>query len=178
MFVDVLAAFILPGAPLSLVAGAGISIPSAVYDLAGVGVGVPMPNIIGTPTTFGTDFGIGGLEPELVCTIGTALATSNSCTINLALQAAPDDGTNNPGTWQTLEETGSLTAAQCPANTRIARYKFPPAFPANLRPRFMRLLAQVPAATNFTAGTIANAFFTVVRDDYGVAQAARNYTVQ
>lgn len=182
MFVDAGAAFVLPGAPLSLVAGAGINIPSAVYDLSGFGVGVTDTNTLGVSNTgvitkFGTDFGIGALKPQLVVTIGTALTTANSATLNLALQAAADDGTNNPSTWQTLEETGALTAAQCAANTRIMRLSFPPNFPANLRPRFMRLLAQVPAATNFTAGTIASAFITVVPDEYGIGQAARNYWV-
>jgi hypothetical protein len=185
MRTDALVTFVPPGGPLSLVAGAGVNIPSNVVDLLGLGVGVPATqgNIIGTVynNQFAIDMGIGSNRLLLDCVIGTALATSNSCTLNLAMQGAPDTGTTGgylPGTWQTLVETGALTAAQCPANTRIARFDWPPSFPeSSPPPRFIRLLAQVPASTNFTAGTILLAVATSARDDFAQKYAARNFSV-
>lgn len=173
-------------APLSLVAAAGVNIPSNVIDQLGLGVGqspAGAGQIIGTTFNqqFGTDFGIGDDRLLLDIVIGVGLVTANACTLNLALQGAPDTGLTGgwlPGTWQTLVETGPLTAAQCVANTRIARFDWPPSFPETMPPpRFIRLLAQVPAAENFSAGTIAFALATSARDDMAQRYAARGYSV-
>ncbi len=186
MRTDALVAPIPLSAPLSLVAGAGINIPSNVVDLLGAGVGVSPAStgqIIGTTFNqqFGTDFGIGDDRLLLDIVIGTGLVTANACTLNLAFQGAPDTGLTGgwlPGAWQTFVESGPLTAAQCAAGTRIARFDWPPSFPENQPPpRFVRLLAQVPAGENFTAGTIAFALATTARDDWAQRYSARNYAV-
>lgn len=186
MILDSQLSFVPVGAPLSLVGAAGASIPSTnVIDLLGQGVGTAPANIIGNAALFGTDVGVGGrVRPELNVVIGTAAVTANSATLDLALQAAPDTGAAGgylPGTWQTLEESGPLTAAQLTAGQVIMRLPFPPAFPSSffggLRPRFLRLLAQVPSGTNFTAGTIASATVTMVRDDQTNKIATKNFIV-
>jgi hypothetical protein len=59
----------------------------------------------------------------------------------------------------------------------FARFPFLPVFPSTLRPRFLRLLFSPAAATNFTAGTVAAAIVTVVRDDQANKQAAKNFSV-
>lgn len=178
IFIDSLTGFVQPGAPLSLVAGDGVDIQSSVYDLLGVGVGVAPPAIIGTASTFGADPGVGAFQPELVIAIGTACTTGNSATLTVQLQAAADDGTNNPSTWTTIIQSPAMTAAQLVANTVIARYKWPPVFPATLRPRFFRLNFHVATSTHFTAGTIAYATIAPVRDDYSQgALQPRNYVV-
>jgi hypothetical protein len=182
MITDRLLAFVPIGAPLSMVAGAGVSVPSGVIDLLGIGVGVAPTSIIGTPATFGAPdaMGVGGLRPELVVAVGTAFVTATAATLNLALQGAPDTGVGGgflPGTWQTLEETGPLTAAQLTANTVIMRLPWVPPFPFNERPRYLRLLGQMPAATDFTAGTIGYAVVSTVRDDLFNLQAAGNFVV-
>lgn len=186
MRVDALLAFVPINGNLSLVAAAGVDIPSTnVIDFLGLGVGVVAPNadsgypIIGTPTTFGAPdaMGVGGMRPELNVTIGTALATATAATLSVAFQLATDDGTGNPGTWNTIAQSGEITAAQGVANTTIARFPWLPPFPETLRPRFARLLFQVPAATLFTAGTIASALVTTVRDDWFQKYAAKNYNV-
>lgn len=145
----------------------------------GGGVGTAVTNIIGRAALPGQmdGMGVGGIRPELNVTVGTALATSSSATLNVAFEAAADDGSNQPDTWYTLVETGELTAAQCAAETVIARLPWLPPFPANLRPRFLRLLFKVPAGTTFTAGTISSALVTTVRDDQFNKQASSNYTV-
>ena len=182
MITDGQLALIPIGFPLSLVAGAGVSVATNPLDLMGVGAGLPPPNIIGTVATWGTDFGVGARHrPELEVAIGTAFTTANSATLNLALQAAPDPGAGGnwtPTTWTTIYETGAITAANLTAGQTVMRGPILPVFPKTLRPRFLRLLGQVPAATNFTAGTLAFALWTWVRDDVASAfNAARNYTV-
>lgn len=184
---DALLAFVPIGGNLSLVAAAGVDVPSTnVIDLLGLGVGVVAPNttsgnpIIGNTTVFGQADaqGVGGIRPELNVTIGTALvADTGTPTLNVQLQAAADDGTGNPSTYQTIGESGTITVAQGTANTLVARLPWLPPFPENLRPRFLRLNFEIPAGTNFSAGTIASALVTTVRDDWFQRQAAKNYTV-
>lgn len=179
MMTDALAMFVPIGGNLSLVAGAGINVPSTlVYDILGLGVGVaPTNDIIGAVTVFGSDTGLGGMKAQVEAVIGTAPTTSNSATLNVAFQGAIDNGSAQPGTWNTFVETGPIAVANLTAGTVIARFDWPPAFPANLQPRFLRLLFQVPAATNFTAGTISSAIVTLVRDDYGIKFQPKNYVV-
>ena len=190
MISDALLAFVPIGAPLSLVGGAGISIRSQVIDLLGLGVGVaPTERIIGTPTTFGQAdaMGVGGLRPELNVTIGTSLVAVNGALLNVALQAAADQGAAGgyqPSTWNTLGESGAISAANAVANTVVARLPWLPPFPANLRPRYLSLLfSPLPAvatpgtAANFSAGTIASALVVPCRDDEFQKYAAKNYTV-
>jgi hypothetical protein len=177
---DAQLAFVPLGAPLSLVGATGASFPSAVIDLLGQGAGTAPTNIIGTASTFGTDFGIGDDRPLLNVVVGTGLVTGDSATLNVAFQLAPDSGSSGgfqPGAWQTVAETSALTAAQCPANTRVARFDWPPAFPENLQPRYARLLFTTPSGTQFSAGTIASALVTPARDDQSNRYAARNYVV-
>lgn len=181
MITDALLNFVSPNGPdLSLVAGLGISIPSpGIIDLLGGGVGTPITGYTGTATLPGQAdaHGVGKERPELVVAIGTAVTTVTAATLNVQLQGAPDDGTNNPGTWQTLGESGALTAAQLTANQVIARLPWLPPFPQNLRPRFLRLNFSIPAATAFTAGTINYATVTTVRDDPFQMQAAKAYSL-
>jgi hypothetical protein len=182
MRTDALLNFIAPGAPLSMVAGAGVNIASGVLDLAGVGVGVAPPNIIGQATYFGAPdaMGVGMLRPELVVAVGTALTTSTGATLNAALQGAADTGASGgyqPGTWYTSEETGPLTTAELTAGTFIMRFPWVPPSLVTLRPRFLRLLFQIPAGDSFTAGTIGWATVTTVRDDQFNKYAAGNYAV-
>jgi hypothetical protein len=178
MRLDALLNFVQPGAPLSLVGSAGVAIPSTnTIDLLGVGSGNASSNIIGNVTTFGSDTGVGGYKnPEIQINIGTALVTATSATLNVAFQGAPDNGSNAPGTWQTFAETGPITAAQGTAG-QIIRMDWPVAFPANEQPRFVRLLFQVPAGADFTAGTVSSALVVPARDDWNERNAARNYVV-
>jgi len=182
MRIDSQLSFVPLGSPLSLVGAAGVAIPSTnTIDLLGYGVGVaPNQSIIGNVTNFGADEGIGAFRPELEVAIGTAATTSNSATLNVQFQAAADTGAAGgylPGTWNTLIETGYIAASSLTAGQIIARFPWVPAFPANLRPRFLRLNFQPLTATNFTAGTIAFALVTFVRDDQANKFAAKNYTV-
>lgn len=179
MIIDQSLALVPIQSPLSMVAGAGISIASNVLDLLGMGQGVAPASIIGTLSVFGGDFGIGMVRPVLDIATGVAFATATAATLNVALQMAADTGAAGgylPGAWNTLIETGPITAANLTAQTTIFRAPFVPVFPLSLRPRYVRLLFQVPAATSFTAGTIAFALVVVGRDDLANKNMARNFT--
>ena len=181
MLLDALLAFIPAGTPVSLVAAAGVDIPSTnVVDLLGAGEGTLVTNIWGNSTLPGQAdaMGVGNVRPELVVAMGAAaVAGAGTATLNVQLQAAPDNGSGSAGTWQVLGESGELTIAQLTAATIIARLPWLPPFPVNLRPRFLRLNFAIPAGTDFSAGTIAFAQVTQARDDWFVGQAAKNYTM-
>jgi len=179
MFLDSQLNFVAPGASLSCVGATGASFPSNVIDILGSGQGTAPQNIIGNASLFGADMGIGDNRPLIQATIGTAFATSGSATLNMQFQGAPDTGSAGsyaPGTWQTFQETGTVTAAQLTAG-QVLRMDFPAAFPANQRPRYFRLLFTTPSGQQFTAGTIAAAFITPDRDDAANKYAVNNFTV-
>lgn len=149
---------------------------SSIVDILGQGVGTAPQNIIGKRTLFGSDTGIGGLRPQLEVLLGTAFAGGTS--INVAFQAAADlgvGGNYQPDTWNTLVETGAIALARLTAAQVLARFDWPPAFPANLNPRYLSLLF-TPVGV-FTAGTIAFAPVTMVRDDQANKFATSNFTV-
>ena len=176
MILDALLSFVPIGGNLAIL---GAAVPSTnVIDLLGEGVGVAPQSIIGNPTVFGAPdaMGVGGPRPELVVSVGTAFLGGTS--LNVALQGAIDTGAAGnyqPGAWNTFEETGAVLLANLTANQLIMRLPWVPPFPPNLRPRYLRLLF-TPAGT-FTAGTIAFALVTLVRDDNFSKYGARNYSV-
>lgn len=180
MYLDTLNNPLTPGSPQTLVGGAGVSIQIGnVVDLLGLGAGVATTGLyIGTAATWGTDFGIGAVKMQLQVVIGTAATTSTSATLDLYWQFAADNGSNQPSTWNTCAATGPIAVGSLTANKIIWRPDFPPSFPDNLEPRFMRLLAVVPAATNFTAGTILYAILVPARDDTAEKFAQKNYVTQ
>jgi hypothetical protein len=180
MITDALTSFLGLGANQSMVGAAGVNIQIGnVIDLLGIGVGVPPNSIIGNVTTFGSPdaAGVGGMRPELNVTVGTTFTTATAATLDIALEGAPDLGapTYQPGTWSILGTSGAIAVANLTANTVVMRLPWLPPFPANLRPRYLRLLGIIPAATDFTAGTIASALVTFVRDDQFQRYAANNF---
>jgi hypothetical protein len=180
MRIDSSLAFVPYGAPLSCVGVTGASFTSSVIDLLGSGVGTPPANIIGNATVFGEDIGVGGTgpQPTLIVSVGTAFVTANSGTLNVQLQAAVDTAvTFQPGTWITLVETGAIAASNLTAGEILARYDMPPAFPPGTLPRYLRLNFSTATGTSFSAGTIAFAYPTYVRDDQANKYAASNYKV-
>ena len=73
------------------------------------------------------------------------------------------------------ERARSTPAADLTAGQVLARFDFPPAFPAGFRPRYLSLL--FTSLGTFTAGTIAAAPVTMVRDDQANKFAPANYSV-
>lgn len=176
MITDQLLAFLPPASNIAITS---VDVASNVIDLLTLGIGVTSANggvIIGqTRTVFGADTGIGGVKPLVECAVGTSFATSAGATLNTKFQGAVDDGTGNPGTWQTFMETGGDTAAQLAAGKFFGRFDWPPAFPDSFQPRFLRLLFSPSAA--FTAGTVAYAVVTMGRPDLANRYMGKNFAV-
>lgn len=169
MFIDVAAAF-SPFAPYGSPQTLAVTTSTAstnVYDVTGAGVGNTPSVTWGTSATFGADMGIGdGMAlPSVRVVITTGLSTTNSATLNVALQSAPDDGTNNPGTWSTVVETGAYTTSELTANT-VLRLPMAHRHSGQPLPRFYRLLYQLPASTAFSAGAVSAGI--VIGDDSSV----------
>lgn len=180
---DALLNFVPVGGNLSLVGPASSVFLSQVVDQLGVGVGIAPPSIIGNQSNFGQDGGVGGLRPELFIGIGTAVVATASSTLKIAFQGAADPGaagnwTPASSAWTDIVSQDNIAAANLTANAIPARFPWLPTMPPNLRPRFYRLAFTVSALGAFTAGTIAFAAVTTVRDDYAARYAQKNYSVQ
>lgn len=175
MLIDSLVSFVPIGSPINLSGGTAAS---NVVDLLGLGSGViPSERIIGQnggTYYFGEDAGIGGIKPQVQVNLGT-VAPAGGTSLNIQFQGASDTSNGNPGTWTTYVETGVILLAALSANEIVARFDFPPSFPANAHPRFLRLNFVIAGV--FTAGTIASAIVTMDRDDYSIAYQAKNYVV-
>ncbi len=177
MILDALVSFTALGVPLSLVAGDGVATASSVIDLLGQGVGTAPANIIGNRALFGEDAGIGGKRAQVEVLVAVAGVTGNSATLNVAFQASADTAvTYQPAAWTTLVETGPIAVGLLTLGQILARFDFPPAFPANLNPRYLRLLFSPAAATHFTALSVM-APVTMVRDDQANRYMSNNYAV-
>jgi hypothetical protein len=140
---------------------------SSIIDLAGVGSGnAPNMRFGVQSSVFGEDIGIGdGASPPVIaCIVGTAFAASGAGTLQVALQTAPDNGSNAPGTWSNAVLTDVLALSQLTAGQKIAEFTVPPRDPNAAIPRFIRLYYTV-ATGPMTAGTIAYAGITLGRDD-------------
>lgn len=124
------------------------------YDVAGVGSGVA-PNVkFGDATVFGADMGAGqdGITPTAFFTIPTSFTTGTAGTLSIQIQAAPDNGSNAPGTYQTLSATAAFTVTGLVAGMTI-QLPIPPVAPTGgFKPRFYRFNYVV--TNSFTAGTI------------------------
>jgi hypothetical protein len=176
---DALAAWVFSTSPLSLVAAAGVDVPTNPIDLMGDGVGTTVRNIWGNSTLpFSPDArGVGSPLPLIDIIIGTALSDGTGTPLLTAeLQGAEDNGSGSPGSYQTYVRSAALTSAQGTAGQRI-RLPFVPPFPLTDRPRFLRLNFEIPAGTTFATGTILSAAAVFPRDDWYVGQQPRNYTV-
>lgn len=174
---DALASFV--SSPLSLIAAAGVDVPTLPIDLFGDGVGVAVTNIWGNSTLPGSPdaHGVGSPLPLIDILIGTTpVDGTGTPTLTVELQGAEDNGSGSPGSYQTYIASATMTTAQIPTGTRI-RLPFAPPFPFNDRPRFLRLNFNIPAATAYSAGTILSANVVFPRDDWSVANQSRNYTV-
>lgn len=181
MLIDALVSFITPGATLSMVAGAGVGIPSPnTIDLLGLGVGQAPTNIIGQPgQVFGSDPGIGWPRAQCSILVSTALTTGTGATLNIKYQGAADTGAGGgylPGAWDTIVESGEIPVTEMDAAGDLAwQFDFEPVVPLNFRPRYLRLLFQVSDGDTFTAGAV-QAPVSVGVDQHRMLQTPKNYT--
>lgn len=132
-----------------------------VYDVSGAGVGNATNMISGVTSSgnalIGVDVGAGdGMEiPYVEVNVTTAMVSGGGATLQVLLQAAPDNGSNLEGTYVTIYESAPLTVAQL-AVGNILLFQVPPIPPftfGEAMPRFYRL-DYVVATSTFSAGKV------------------------
>ena len=139
------------------------------YDTAGVGVGNPVTNRFGTATVFGEDVGGGGpltSAPQLGVWVTTAFTAGGAGTLTVQLQAAIDNGSNQPGTWDTIVQSDAFALAALVASSPqrpLISYTVPDRYPGQGFPRFYRL-NYVVATGPMTAGAVSAALLTGIDD--------------
>ena len=134
-----------------------------IYDVTGAGSG-NAPNMIGGVTSTGNaliGFDIGAGDgfaiPELFWNVNTAFTAGGAATLTIAIQAAPDNGSNAPGTWSTIVQTAAIPVANLTAGSG-GQFQIPEISPdmgfGEAMPRFYRVNYTV-ATGPFTAGAIS-----------------------
>ncbi len=143
---------------------------TGVYDVAGLGVGVAVTNRIGVSgTVFGSDIGGGGplaSAPQLGVWVTTAFTAGGSATLQVQLQAAIDNGSGSPGTWDTIVESDAVPVADLVAGTPgapMVSYTVPRRYLGQSFPRFYRV-NYVVSTGPMTAGAISAALLTGIDD--------------
>lgn len=136
---------------------------STVVDLTGAGSGNAPAMINGFPATntaIGFDIGAGDGEAIPYLFLGVKAKGTNSGSLTIALQAAPDNGSYSPGTYTQLYITPSITAN----NLVVGNYLLVPVpptlfnFPSEALPRFYRVVYTVTGTVDltFTGGLLLN----------------------
>lgn len=157
MFLDTLVLF-------STAQAITVTAPSTtVYDVTNAGAG-NAPNMIGGVTSTGNaliGFDIGAGDgfaiPTVYWNVPTTFTAGGAATLTIALQAAVDNGSNSPGTYFTIVQTGALAVANLTSGTS-GQFQVPEISPdmgfGEVMPRFYRLNYTV-ATGPFTAGTLS-----------------------
>jgi len=148
-----------------------VTAPSTgVYDAAGLGVGVAVTNRIGVAgTVFGSDLGGGGplaSGPQLGAWVTTTFTAGGSATLRVQLQAAIDNGSGSPGTWDTIQQTDDIPVAQLVAGTPgrpLTSFTVPDRYLGQAFPRFYRVNYLVSTGP-MTAGAVSAALLTGIDD--------------
>lgn len=136
---------------------------TVVFDVTGVGSGTVPPMITGVngttgaavPIGFDIGAGDGFAIPEVTWEVGTSFVSAGGATLQVQLQAAPDNGSGSAGSYQTIVQTSTFTAGQLAANT-IGQFQVPSVAPnwvGEALPRFYQLNFVVGTST-FSAGKI------------------------
>lgn len=134
-----------------------------VYDVTGVGSGTVPPMITGVLGTTGAavpiGFDIGGGDgmaiPVVTWEVPTAFVSAGGATMQISIQAAPDNGSGSAGAYQTITSTAVLSVASLTANT-IGQFPvatLPANWTAEAMPRFYQAYFTVAGST-FSAGNL------------------------
>ncbi len=138
------------------------------YDVAGLGVGVPVTNAFGLQnSSFGEDLGGGGpgvSSPQLLVQVSAAFTAGGSATLKAQLQCAVDvTNTGLPVTWDTIVETDTVAVALLTAGAQLASFAIPDRYLGQAFPRFYRVNYVIATGPMLT-GSI-NAYLNTGTDD-------------
>jgi hypothetical protein len=138
-------------------------------------------NIIDLGVAQGEDLGIAERSLKFAIYTSAAFTTTNSATLTVQVQGAPDDGTGNPGSFLTYVETPAMAASLLTYTTANGGVKIPLDLPhrslaaLKILPRFLQLNFVVGTGV-FSAGKL-NAYLVIDRDDWSMGQYKSGYTV-
>jgi hypothetical protein len=146
---------------------------STVIDLTGAGSGNAPSMINGFPasnTAIGFDIGAGDGEAIPYLYLSVKAKGTNSGSLTIALQAAPDNGSYSPGTYTQLWISPSITANNLVVGDSLL-VPVPPTlfnFPSEALPRFYRVVYTVTGTVDltFVAGLILNPPSTLLLGQY------------
>lgn len=127
------------------------------YDVTGAGAG-NVPNMVfGTTGLAGADMGLGdsAMRPTAYFTVGTTFTAAGAATLQIQIQAAPDNGAGSPGTYTTIVETSAFAKALLVAGANL-QIPLPPITLGEALPRFYRFNYLV-ATGPMTAGSLTGA---------------------
>lgn len=151
---------------------------TTVIDVTGVGVGNKPTMINSFPASayqsLFLDIGVGdgiAIPYVMVFITGTTTVTG---TLNVALQAAPDDGsTNSPGTYTTLYQSAALTGATQLAAGKVLYFQVPPTLftMGEAQPRFYRLVYTVVSGS---ISIVVNSVITINPSSFGLGGQFNN----
>ena len=153
MFLDALVTLAGNQAVTSSAAG------TATFDVSGLGAGTAYNGITGGLSTdlLGFDIGAGDgfVPPTLVWNIPTTFVSAGGATLQVGIQAAPDNGSGSAGTYSILCQTGAISVGQLKAGSQ-GQLIIPPVTPnwiGEAMPRFYQAYFTVNTST-FSAGNI------------------------
>jgi Bbp16 len=160
-------------APLVLSSAQAITVTapsSRIIDVSGQGSGNAPGVIYGTQASvFGEDIGTGGpaaSAPQLAVFVSTTFTAGGAATLTIQLQAAIDNGSNAPSTWDTIAQSDAIPVADLTTglpNEPIWSVTVPRRYPSQGLPRFYRV-NYVVATGPMTAGALNAAIATGVDD--------------
>lgn len=128
------------------------------YDVTGAGSGTAPTMIGGNSGVIGMDIGAGeGIAvPYLVMVVTTAFVSAGGATMQVTLQAAPDNGSNVAGSYTVLYTSAVFTVANLALGETLVVPVPPRALsgqPGEALPRFYQVVYTVATST-FSAGKV------------------------
>ena len=133
---------------------------TATFDVTGLGAGTVYNGVTGglSSDLLGFDIGAGdGIAiPVLYWNVGTAFVSAGGATLQIGIQAAPDNGSGSAGNYQIITETAPMSAATLVANAN-GQFQIPPVganWVGEAMPRFYQVEFTVATST-FSAGTMS-----------------------
>lgn len=152
-FQDALIALAANQAVTSTAAGTGT------FDVSGLGAGTAYNGITGglNADLLGFDIGAGDgfAIPTLVWNVNTGFVSAGGATLQIGIQAAPDNGSGSAGTYQLITETAAMSSATLLKNV-TGQFQIPPVganWVGEAMPRFYQVEFTVATST-FSAGNI------------------------
>ena len=123
------------------------------YDITGAGSGNVPPMSFGTTGLAAADMGMGeGIRPNILVSVAEAFTAAGAATLQIQVQAAPDNGSGSPGTYTTILETAAIPKATLTLGANF-QLPLPPLAVGEVLPRFYRL-NYVVATGPMTAGKL------------------------